>query len=289
MYIKPSCRARFCSNGENSVISAAGSDLFFDSNARLLRTVETPVRDDFLAISDAYAAAGSMDSVTLRILDYESYKSADLVDYDADYYHDEARYSPKYGTVMLFSYRGFRLLDSQGNIIAEIVIPDAKENIYDTQYRRTEQGDYLEVFYNDGTVQEYSAEDGTLLSERQEGLPDSSLQETFVTNDYVIVAPLHGCAEVYDRTGKNLLKYLTEDAYLTYITQMDSYLVAQYQRADGTCYGQLMNENCEVLAELPYLCDVLEGQLLFDYPAGTVRRSFVYDIDRLIQKAKEEV
>lgn len=86
----------------------------------------------------------------------------------------------------------------------------------------------------------------------------------------------------YDaETGKEIAR-LKKDTYLTYVTQAGGYIVAQYITADGYCSGQLLNEKCEVLAELPYLCDVMGETLIFDYPTGTIRKSNIYSIEELM-------
>ena len=66
---------------------------------------------------------------------------------------------------------------------------------------------------------------------------------------------------------------------------MGENFVAQFVTADGYCYGRLLNEKCEVLAELPYLCDVINNVLIFDYSTGDLRQSRIYDTEELIAAA----
>ena len=40
-----------------------------------------------------------------------------------------------------------------------------------------------------------------------------------------------------------------------------------------------------LLAELPYLCDVIGDYLVFDYPSGTIRKSKIYSLDELMEMA----
>ena len=63
--------------------------------------------------------------------------------------------------------------------------------------------------------------------------------------------------------------------------------MAQFITADGYYYGQLLNADCKVLAELPYLCDVINNVLIFDYPSGDLRQSHIYDIEELIKAAQD--
>lgn len=50
-----------------------------------------------------------------------------------------------------------------------------------------------------------------------------------------------------------------------------------------------MDENCQVLAYLPNVCDVLEDKLLFDYPSGSIREAKIYELDELIQTARSRL
>ena len=118
--------------------------------------------------------------------------------------------------------------------------------------------------------------------------PDSTLFEEFYTDRLRIESPLHGTPAAYDKESGRLIKELAQDAYLTYVTQAGDYVVTQYVTADGEYYGQLLNESCEVLAELPYLSDVMGETLLFDYPTGNLRESRIYNLNELIQTAQNK-
>ena len=51
----------------------------------------------------------------------------------------------------------------------------------------------------------------------------------------------------------------------------------------GERYGLLLNENLEVLAELPGLCDAFEdGRLIFDDRKGGLRQSHFYSTEELL-------
>lgn len=110
--------------------------------------------------------------------------------------------------------------------------------------------------YYDGLVRTYDAATGERLAEERRDAPDLTLEEEFLTKNYRIVSPLHGAPEVHDLESDRLLYQLAEDAYLTYVTQVEDYLVTQYVTADGSCYGQLLNENCEVVADR-HICVIL--------------------------------
>ncbi len=262
--------------------TADGAYCVFDSGARLLEKVEEGGPWDFVQAAGDFILVANRDTPSLRILRLEDHPEAQLASYDPGDLHDEARVSADGSTVMLFRYDGFRLYDTAGTLLAETALPDA-EQVYDQQYRRDESGSYLEVFYNDGTIRRYSAIDGSLLSETAGEAPDGTLYEEFFTDAYRITSPLHGTPEVYDRESGELVCTLEPDAYLTYVTQVGDKIITEYISAQGQRYGLLLDENCETLADLPELCDVLaDGTLVFDDMRGNLRQSRIYSMQELL-------
>lgn len=260
--------------------------MFFDERAALTSKHESDYSSDFLQISNGIALIGSMDSPVIRIMKYENHPETEIFTYDPSYPHDEARISGDGKTVMLFSYKQFRVYSVDGELIKEVDIPNAQQ-IYDQQYIRDAGGSRLEVIYNDGTVIIYNARDGTKAGEEKRSAPDLSLDEEFLTDNFRIESPLHGVPKVYDLKSGDLVCELSEDAYLTYVTQAGEYLITQYVTADGYCYGLLLNGSCEAIATLPYLSDIVEQTLIFDYPTGNMRKTRIYNINELISLANQ--
>lgn len=275
---------KYAISDTHTLIAVDGGYMFFDTNANQTEYVEATYNCDFLQLENGIAAIGSLDSPTLRILKYESHPNAQVFAYDSSYNHDEARISADGKTVMLFTYDQFRIFGMDNTLIAEVSIPNAKQ-VYDQQYRREGDSSYLEVIYNDGSVIFYSAADGAIIGEDQREAPDLTLYEEFYTDELRITSPLHGTPAAYDiKTGK-LVRELEEDAYLTYVTQVGEYIITQYVTADSNYYGYLLNRDCEILAYLPNICDIIGENLYFDYPTGNIRTVHVYDIDELISIA----
>ena len=81
---------------------------------------------------------------------------------------------------------------------------------------------------------------------------------------------------------------LTEDAYLTYVTEVNGGLVVQYLTTDGSQYGQLLDSSGAVIADLPCLCDIWNGVLIFDYPTGSMRSTRIYSLQELTRMAREQ-
>ena len=167
-----------------------------------------------------------------------------------------------------------------------MTLPDA-EQVYDQQFRREADRSYLEVFYYDGRICRYDAADGALFAQLTGDPPDPDLYEEFETDTLRIESPLHGTPTAYDRKTGRKVAELDSDAYLTYITPVGDLMVAQYVTADNRCYGRLLDARCRVLATLPDLCDVVGDTLLFDYPTGDVREATLYDLDALLQLARQ--
>lgn len=103
--------------------------------------------------------------------------------------NNEARVNQDGSTVMSFGYRGFKIYNMVGRVLAEMKLPDA-ENIYDQQFIK-EKNSLLEMIWCDGTVRSYSAKDGTLLAESLGENPDKDLYEEFYTDTYRIASSLH--------------------------------------------------------------------------------------------------
>ena len=224
------------------------------------------------------------DSPDIKISKLTSTADKDIFNYDSFYFHKESRISGDGKTVMMFSIHGFRLYDINGEMISEVELEDG---IYDQQYRRIDGQSYLDVIWYDGTVRKYSAVDGAIFFEEKTEPPDESLYEEFFTDTLKINSPLHGTPTAYDlKTGKKI-RELEKDAYLTYVTQVDDYIVTEYiSVTDSLRFGLLLNEKCETLAYLPNLCDVVNGELIFDDHAGNLRKSRIYTINELIGLAR---
>lgn len=276
----------FSTQGKYSVTaSKENTCAFYDGGARKLAELELEEPCDFLEISGSYAIIGSRNTSSVRLLKLEDRRDADLFSYDPSYFHTEARLSADGSRVMLFSYTGFCLYSIDGSLIAQVELPDAEE-IYDQQFRREEGASYLEVFYNDGTVLTYSAQDGSLLNERTIEKPSEDLYEEFFTDHLRITSPLHGMPVAYDRHTGEMVSELEEDAYLTYVTQVGDSIITEYVTSQGDRYGLLLDGSCQVLARLPNLCDIIGDTLVFDYPSGNLRQCRIYSLQELISLAE---
>lgn len=263
--------------------------LIFNSEANLVTQFEGMGETGHLQSAGDIVLSGKIDTPELSVMKYGENLQKEIAKYDPSFEHDEARISADGKNIMLFSYKQFRICDLEGNVIAETELPD-EENVYDQQFIREGNDSYLKVIYSDGRVLCYDAGDGSLISELQEEAPDMELDEEFYTDDFRIEAPLHGAPQVYDIETDEKIGELDEDAFLIYVTQTDNNIVAQYVTAEGFRYGILLDDECREIAYLPYLSDVKDNELYFDYPSvGSLRRSEIYDLDSLIEMAEEQL
>lgn len=294
-YITSMC-ADYAITNEFTVIAAENGELsYFDNKAAQMsgmenskinskntqKTDDTELHYGMVAASGKTAVAGAVDSNSIRIMQMKDNSDSQIFAYDPAYDHDEARISADGKTVMLFSYKGFRLCSIDGSVICDTDMPDA-DQIYDQQYRRNGSDSYLEVIYNDGMHRCYSASDGSVISEEKGEIPDQSLYEEFETDHIRIESPLHGTPIAYDKKNNKKIKELESDDYLTYVTQAGEYLITEYITADGERYGLLLDKKCKAIAYLPELCDYVDGKLIFDYRTGDLRGTRIYSIDELI-------
>ena len=278
----------FATNGKHVLVATDDNGFaFYDSGANLMSKEEATQNCDFVVLSQQYAVVANRNETAIRVLALQNHSDTQRFAYDARIPHEEARISYDEKTVMLFDYEKFYLYKTEdGSLITEVEIPDAA-NIYDQQYRKSETGSWLEVIWYDGTVRCYDAADGVLLSEEQKEAPSKELTEEFETDAYRIVSTLHSAPVVFDKSSGEEIATLEEDAYLTYVTQMDGYIVTEYINTAGERYGLLLNNDLETLAYLPGLCDVTRDSLIFDYSSGDLRESRIYSLDELIELGKQ--
>lgn len=286
---------RFAKNGEHTLVTTENEMYFFNEEAQLMSHYKKEYVSDLIGIAGKMAVVGSMDRPVVRIMRYEENPETEIFSYDPGYQHDEARVSADGKTVMLFSYRQFRVYGKSGKLIKEVEIPDA-DMVIDQQFIRDGDKSYLEVLYDSGKCISYSAEDGSILDERsqkkldrnsEESRENGGLDEEFIIDGLRIESPLHGTPTVYDKETGEKIAQLKEDTYLIYVTKAGGYMAAQYVAVDGEYFGQLLSKECEVLAELPYLRDIAGDRLIFDYPAGSIREVKIYETQELIDIVSE--
>ena len=102
-----------------------------------------------------------------------------------------------------------------------------------------------------------------------------------------ITHTLHDAPVAYDRESGKIIRELEQDDTLAYVNQAGEYIITWYITAQGEWYGLLLNENCETLARLPYLSDILGTRVIFDYPSGELKESHIYSLEELLELAED--
>ncbi len=263
--------------GDKGIFTALedGRTCCFDFFANLTDEMRDMGKRSFVSQKGKRLALSRLDSKSVRILELEDHREAEFAEYDGSYDHSETRISTGRDSFMMFDFRGYRICSIDGETVAEGEFPDAVQ-IYDQQYRRINNDEYLEVIWYDGMHRYYSAKDGSLINEEQKEIPDTTLTDEFVTDKWRIISPLHGTPQVYSVANGELLGDFDFEAYLTYVTQVGQYVVVQYIDDEEIQNGLVLNSDMKRIAELPYCCDVLsDGTLFFDDMRGNVRQSKV--------------
>ena len=270
-------------SGDYSVITDQTETVFFDRHAKEIASYAASASDNMLCLGGTTAVLGLLDQPKLRILKLDVQEGKQAFAYDPSFRHLEARISEDGSRLMLFSLDRFRIVDTEGEVIVDVPFEEP-EQIYDRQYLREDGKSVLEVRYYDGRVLVYDAMDGRLVSDRQLAPYEGNMDEEYRTASWQIDSPAYANASLFDgKTGK-FVRELTGDGNLAYATETSSYLVLQFINEDtGRWTGKILNESGEEIAQMPYLCDVWEGKLVFDYPSGDVRLSPIYSLEELLK------
>lgn len=141
---------------------------------------------------------------------------------------------------------------------------------------------YVYAIESDGMCSVYNDKQGKLFE-----MSISEQSEAFFTDGEIIISPLHGTPEVYSLSDGAKIADLEKDTYLTYITQLDDAIMSEYVSASGERYGILLDKNTyEPIAQMPGLTDIYNGELVFDYHRGSLRKTHFFTINELLSLAE---
>ena len=271
-----------CTPKRALALTEKGTPLVLNENLQEITNDLSYARAGLVDISEGYIVSANQDSTALTVLKYDSHDEATILTYDGNYPHSEARICMDLSSAILFRYDNFRVFYKDGYSSASVDIPNASD-VYDQHYYYDGTAELLEVLYNDGAILRYDAKTGQLMSTEQGAIPDRTLHQEFITDDYRVISSLNSDVSIYDNKTGKLLCELHEDSYLTYVTQLQSGLLIEWITALGEKYGMLMNQDCDIIAMFPNLCDVLPGDILiFDDGMGHLRQSKIYTLQELI-------
>lgn len=244
-------------------------------------------RFEYTALAGGTLALGDADLTSIRILREDSRTEAVRFTYAPDTPHIEARVSRENSTLVLFTSKQIQIFDRNGQQLAAADLPDA-DQVFDVRFVRDAGGDSVEVRYYGGALRRYSAADGALLEETKADPPDREAAKERVSDHWKVLVPRQGKPEVYDLDSGELLSPGALDGMegtLTYLTQVESFVVVEYFTEGNEKFGALLlDEDREVVAELPWLTDVFpDGTAYFDDRRGQIRETHIYSLPELLE------
>ena len=274
--------------GEKIIAVTDAEIVTMDKDGAVLSRSERRDSTDVISVSEAAMLIGNYNSDVLQILRASDRSDTICAVYDPSYPHFETRISADQSHLLLSTERDFSVYWLDGRRVIHKELPDP-DQIYDQQYIRQGQDSVLEITYNDGTVDLYDGLTGKKTGSEKREVPDKTLHETLETEHFIVENRIHQRPVVYDRESQRQVAVIEEDAYLTYADEADGCLVLRFVTTDLEQYGCLYDRNCRILARLPYLCDVYDGKLFFDYQDGAVRETAVLSLEELMEYAKSKL
>lgn len=241
---------------------------------------------EYAVLAGETLALGDADLTSIRILREDIRSKTVLFTYAPDTPHMEARVSRENNTLVLFTPEQFQIYDQNGKQLAVICFPDP-DRIFDVYFVRDSGGDSLETLYYDGTLRRYSALNGDLLKETTTDPPnwEGEAVKERVSDHWRVLVPSQEKPVVYDLDSGARLGELDIEGTLTYLTQVGDHVVVEYFTKGNEKFGALLlDEDLQVVAELPWLTDVLpDGTVYFDNRRGQVRETHIYSLPELLE------
>ena len=250
----------FSTDTVNTIVATQKNDyVLYDKSANLIEQYNCgQTKCNFVNISGDYGLVAGRDTPKIRILKRKTFGDSDFFSYDSDYVHDEARLNGEATKVMLFNYKGFRLFNTDGTLIKEVEIPDAKK-VYDQQYSK--KSGNLVVIYKDA-LRIYNGVNGEILFE------ETNLKSVFYAPYGVSILDKENNLKLIDKdTAEVLFSEKTNSDYAAYCGMVvDSELIGT-----GELIGAVQKDNSYLFAiKNKEICSVFDntGTKLFEVPVS---------------------
>jgi hypothetical protein len=180
------------------VCESAGQYRFVDAVTGADATYSSDYTCNFTDIGAHFALTGGYDSKVVRILKKAAHSETDILSYASDYEFSEAKINKTADRAAFYSYKGLRLCDLAGGVIAEVAFPEPL-SVTDTQHDKTNGN--IAVIYEDA-FRLYSGVDASLLLEKR---GKQGVKSVIYTNFGVSVLDEDGTATLYDAaTGETV-------------------------------------------------------------------------------------
>ena len=248
------------------------------------------------ALRSGTAIYGTRGESSLKIIRYEADPESTVTSYPADYPHRYTKLTHDGSHIVQFSADGFRTLDTGGNVTLEKSIPDSGD-VYDVEFVR-DGSSRLEVTYSDGRVVSYDPLTGDAAGERQGEKPEPRDKKltSYGSDRYRFDSKYNEPVEVYDvKSGKKIKDIDTTSglggvsghlADMWFAGEYSVMLITDADTAEGGT-GVILDGELNAVARVPYLSDVLDGELVIDLPEGTIKKSKIYSAKELTELANK--
>jgi hypothetical protein len=173
------------------VCESAGPYRFIDATTGANTTYSSDYVCNFADAGARFALTAGYDSKVVRVLKRVDFSETDILTYASDYEFSEAKIHEALNRAAFYSYKGLRLCDLTGDVIAEVAFPEPL-SVTDTQYDRV-NGNVV-VIYEDA-FRLYSGLDASLLLEKQ---GKRGVKSVIYTDFGVNVLDEDGTAWLYD-------------------------------------------------------------------------------------------
>lgn len=220
------------------------------------------------------------DDKKVDVLKRDLYDLSVMFTYDTEVKYTEAKISSDGTRLILFGEDEINIYTSENNIVYTVDISIKDAEIIEQNYIRNEIEEYLEVIYSNGYVYSYKPKNGQIIDIYEINLDDykDDGMRYFYTNDYKIQVSEYGAPIVYKLDSNKIVAQLYDNAYLLDITQLENHILVEYSSLEGEKFAHLLNNNLEIVTELPNFIDTLNNDLIFDNGNGIIRKEKIYSV-----------
>jgi hypothetical protein len=211
------------------VCESAGPYRFIDAATGADATYSSDYACNFADAGARFALTGGYDSKVVRVLKRADFSETDILRYASDYEFSEAKIHKALNRAAFYSYKGLRLCDLTGELIAEVAFPEPL-SVTDTQYDRVNGN--IVVIYEDA-FRLYSGLDASLLLEKR---GKQGVKSVIYADFGVNVLDEDGTVWLYDAATGRADGNASTDAGME--TDENAYSALLFGNGDGTWLGE---------------------------------------------------
>lgn len=237
---------------------------------------------DIAAFTQETLLLASQNRTTLSLLRWKECQP--VLRYDPAFEHLYAAVQPDLSSSILYWSRMCKAFSSAGYPLGNQEFKDWDTELVKQSYQRDPDGDKLALIY-EHRIDYYSAKGAKFLGSETAETPRNA-SDTDTMGDYFIESRPNDFTLIRNDTTEKevtIKREILQNAF----TQGENLLISM-STMDGTRYSLLLNPECETIARLPNLCDVLpDGTLIFDDNHGKLFSALLYSTDDLIRLSSD--